>query len=161
MVVTEAMVKEKSLQSQFEGAVMISNKTMTQTQYHYKINQLIQKPRDNHCEKEHGRDIDARGYLVYGLIHCQGSEAERQTALIKVHESINNWCGDHSTARAFHYEDLLRIIVWFASTGEIKMNEPNEMTEIDKIKSMQMACILAESDTDVIQEWCLNAKEKR
>ena len=41
------------------------------------------------------------------------------------------------------------------------MNEPNEMTEIDKFKSIQMAGMLAESDTKIIQDWCLNAKEKR
>ena len=77
MVVTEEMVKEKSLQSQFEGAAMVSNKTMSQAKYHYKINQLIGKLIDSHCDKQHAGFFDSYGYLVYGLIHCQGSETER------------------------------------------------------------------------------------
>ena len=94
MVVTEAMVAEKSLQSGFAGAIMISNKAMTQSQHQQKMNQVIKKYIDKKYEEEYESYIDARGLLVYGMIHCQGAQHEKQSALIKVYEKIRAWSGD-------------------------------------------------------------------
>ena len=66
MLVTEAMVTDKSLQSGFEGAIMVSNKAMTQNQYQQKMYQVIKK-------LFYKSLIDTRGLLVHGLIHSQVS----------------------------------------------------------------------------------------
>ena len=41
------------------------------------------------------------------------------------------------------------------------MNDRTDVTEIDKLKSAQMAFMIAEGDTKMIEDWCLNAKENR
>ena len=79
------------------------------------MNQGIKKLFDKFYEKEHESVIDIRGLLVHALIHCQGSQTERQAALMKVYQKIREWSGSHSTAQKIHYEDLLRIIVCFAT----------------------------------------------
>ena len=58
---------------------------------------------------------DLRGLLVYGLIHCQGSQTERRAALAKVSGKIRDWSG----VRVLPYEDLLRTIVHFAAQGDL------------------------------------------
>ena len=78
------------------------------------MNQGIKKLLDKFYEKAHESQIDARGLLVHALIHCQGSQTERQAALMKWYEQIREWSGSHSTTQKIHYEDLLRIIVCFA-----------------------------------------------
>ena len=41
------------------------------------------------------------------------------------------------------------------------MNDPTSTSEMDKFKSDQMACIIAERDYEILEDWCLNAKEHR
>ena len=31
----------------------------------------------------------------------------------------------------------------------------------DQLKSAQLACLIAESDTEILEDWCFNAKEYR
>ena len=41
------------------------------------------------------------------------------------------------------------------------MNDPTNTSEMSKFKSVQLACIIAERDTKIVEDWCLNAKEHR
>ena len=41
------------------------------------------------------------------------------------------------------------------------MNAPTNISEVDKFKSAQMACMIAESKIEIVEDWCLNAKEHR
>ena len=41
------------------------------------------------------------------------------------------------------------------------MNNQSNISEIYKSKTAQMACMVAESETKIVEDWCLNAKERR
>ena len=113
MLVTEEMVTKKSKQSGFEGAIMISNKAMTQSEYQQTMNQGIKKLIDKVFEKNF---IGARGLLVYGMIHCKGLQNEKRAALKKVYEQTINLFDDNNVLL---YEDFLRTIVCFSTKGEL------------------------------------------
>ena len=41
------------------------------------------------------------------------------------------------------------------------MNDAADISEVQNFKIAQMACIIAESDTKIVEGWCLNAKKHR
>ena len=68
-----------------------------------------------------------------------------------------HWSG----ARALRYEDLLRTIVHFAAQGDLQLNGQTGISEMDQCKSAQMGCMIAQSEIYIIEDWYLNAKERR
>ena len=96
------------------------------------MNQGLIKLLEAHFKWERDSLIDARGLLVYSLVHCQGSQDERQAALIQACGKIREWSCDHSKARVFHYEDFLRMIICFAMKGDLELCDKTSKLENDE-----------------------------
>ena len=74
--------------------------------------------------------IDARGLMIYGLIHCHGSKEEKQDVLVSLNERIRSWVRSSDKVGKFNYEDILCTILWFATQGELQFAKATEALDI-------------------------------
>ena len=114
------MILKKCQESDFEGSITVSNQKMAWDEFtaamDQAISQLYNKSYSQLYNKFYQKNlIDARGLMIYGFIHCQGSQKEKQDGLMILNEKIRSWVWSSDKVGKFNYEDILRTILWFAT----------------------------------------------